>query len=223
MGAFWFLLFAVTEFSQYDEILTRLKSGQKVLDVGAGIGQELRAFASDGAPPDAMAATDYQRGLWDVGYDLFQDRESFSGCNFIEADFINGGDQLVRLHGKFDVILAMNFLHLFDIDVQTTMAERMLRLLRPVKDSLILGLQAGTHLTPRFEADFPMFPDFKGDLYRHSIESIQEMWKKAAMSVGLEVETTAETVELASDSKYVSVTSYHGEPACRLNWSVRVL
>lgn len=223
VGGFWFLEFAVAAFKDYGELVTRLKTGQRLLDIGAGLGQELRALASDGAPPNTLAATDYDRALWEVGYDLFLDCTSFAGCEFIEADFITGSDHFNGHTGKFDMILATNFLHLFDIDVQADMAVRMLRLLRPVNGSLVVGLQGGTRNAPRFLVDFPMFPCTKNDFYQHSIESIQHLWSQAAGTVGLVVETAAECLDITIDPRYVRLTKIGaGEAVCRLQWSVRV-
>jgi 2-polyprenyl-3-methyl-5-hydroxy-6-metoxy-1,4-benzoquinol methylase len=46
IGAFRFLDLSIPQSPIYPEILDRLKSGQKLLDVGCAVGQELRQLVS---------------------------------------------------------------------------------------------------------------------------------------------------------------------------------
>lgn len=59
--------------SIYPEILERVKFGDKFLDLGCALGQELRHLVHDGAPSTNLYGCDLTPDLINVGYDLFND------------------------------------------------------------------------------------------------------------------------------------------------------
>lgn len=63
------------------------------------MGQDLRRLAVDGAPTANMYATDIIGDFWDLGYDLFRDRDTMK-AEFIKADILDTYSALEALHGK---------------------------------------------------------------------------------------------------------------------------
>lgn len=76
------------------------------------MGQDLRRLAADGVPTANMYATDIVGDFWEIGYDLFRDRDSMN-AHFIKADILDADSALQALHGKIDVVYVGSVLHLF--------------------------------------------------------------------------------------------------------------
>src|SRR5207253_3242808 len=93
----------------------RVKDGQKLLDVGCCVGQDLRKLVYDGAPAENTFGSDREQSFMDIGYELFLDK-STSKITFIAADILNPDSDLKQLNGQIDIIHAASFLHLFDWD-----------------------------------------------------------------------------------------------------------
>ncbi|PYH90962.1 hypothetical protein BO71DRAFT_452417 [Aspergillus ellipticus CBS 707.79] len=87
IGLWIFLLPGMGAFPQFPTLLARSQQPNSiVLDIGCGLGQELRLFAAHGVPTDRMWAVDIEPGLWTLGYDLFRDAGRMK-ARFIERDF----------------------------------------------------------------------------------------------------------------------------------------
>jgi len=70
----------------YSTIVSHLQSGGSFLDVGYFIGRDLRQLVFDGAPSDRLYDVDIV-SHWDVGYNLFRDRDKFQ-AHIIECDIL---------------------------------------------------------------------------------------------------------------------------------------
>ena len=80
----------------------------------------------------------------ELGYDLFRDRDTLKSRFFIGDVFDETTDWTFReLNGRMDIIYAPSFFHLFNWEDQVGLAERVVRLLKPVEVSLVLGRQRG--------------------------------------------------------------------------------
>lgn len=153
-------------------MLRRLKgSDEKFLDLGCCFGQDLRKLVADGAPSQNLYASDLRRDFWELGYELFRDRDTLAS-SFIEGDIFDAGSALTALDGQMDVVYAGSFLHLFDYEGQRKACERIVRLLRPKPGSVVLGRQVGSvvagernHRTNKGSA-----------MWRHDIASFERMW-----------------------------------------------
>ena len=55
--------------------MARAQAGDRVLDLGCGFGQDLRLVATDGACPQNLYASDISKKLWDLSFELFNDRD----------------------------------------------------------------------------------------------------------------------------------------------------
>ena len=134
------------------------------------MGQDLRRLAVDGAPTDKMYATDIMGEFWEIGYDLFRDRDSMK-AQFIEADIVDAGSELNALHGKMDVVYLGSVLHLFDWARQLEIARRLIRLSKV--GTAIIGCQIGRESA----GEGPSTMGQRDAPFIHNVESLREMWR----------------------------------------------
>jgi ubiquinone/menaquinone biosynthesis C-methylase UbiE len=95
--------------------------GKRILDVGCGTGRGITAFA--------------QYASYAVGDDYSLDMLSYArrkaggqaNCGFVRSV----AQQLPFSDGSFDVVTALNFLHLFDVGTQRAMIAEMKRVVKP--------------------------------------------------------------------------------------------
>lgn len=88
-----------------------------MIDVGCFTGGDFRQCVFDGAPSDNMLGFDIA-DHWDVGYELYRDREKFHG-KFVEADLMavdaeDAPAQIKALKGKVGVVHISQVLHQWD-------------------------------------------------------------------------------------------------------------
>ena len=129
----------------------------------------------------------------DIGYELFRDKETLQS-DFIAADVFDAKSSLRKLEGTVDVINASSFFHLFDRDEQKTIALRISKLLRPVKDSLLVGRQVGNEVageTPR--------RDGSGSRWRHNAESWRNLWMEVGSQTGAKFEVNVSSKPATED------------------------
>ncbi len=191
-------------------LLHRLTSeDQTFLDLGCCFGQDLRALAAAGAPSENLYATDLRRDFWELGYELFKDKETLKS-RFIEANVLAAdseqvgegeGEGLQGLDGKIDIIYVGSFLHLFDYAGQFKVCERIVRLLKPVKGSVVSGRQVG-HLVAGEKVHRT---NYRENMFRHNEESFKTMWEEVGQKTGsswsVEVELK-EVQERASNAEW---------------------
>jgi SAM-dependent methyltransferase len=152
---------------QYAEILGRLKGGEeKFLDLGCCFGQEIRRLVYDGAPSENLTGSDLRPEFFELGYELFKDRETLKS-SFIAADIFDTKSELKSLYGTIGVLYAGSFLHLFGWEKQVVIAKRMVELLKPVPGSVVLGRQVGD-LVP---GERPHRTNPEDTMFRHNVES----------------------------------------------------
>jgi SAM-dependent methyltransferase len=180
----------------YPSLLSRLKSeNQAFLDLGCCFGQDLRALAAAGAPLQNLYATDLRRDFWELGYELFKDKETLKS-RFIEGDVMadesttEGG--LKELDGKINIVYAGSFLHLFDYAGQFKVCERIVRLLKPVKGSVVLGRQSG-HVVAGERAHRT---NYREKVFRHNEESFKKMWEEVGEKTGTRWKVEVELQEV---------------------------
>ena len=70
---------------------------------------DLRRLALDGISPSKLYGVDIVDN-WDLGYDLFRDRDRFA-AHFVEADVLAKAEDLKELEGKVDVVSVFHVLH----------------------------------------------------------------------------------------------------------------
>ena len=171
----------------YDEVLQRIKNGEQYLDIGCCMGQDIRKLVYDGAPSENTYASDLKTQFWDMGYELFLDKSSLK-TTFVEADIFDDKSGLQELAGKFDIVHAASFFHLFDWDGQIAAAKRVVELMNPESNALIIGRQAG-----RAEAgDFTAQVEQTKSRYWHNPASWTKLWEQVGAETGTQWKVEAD-------------------------------
>lgn len=160
---------------------------QTYLDLGCCFGQDIRRLVYDGAPSDRCYGSDLRLDFMELGYDLFLDRETLK-TKFIPSDVFDPDADIKELDGQVDMLHAASFFHLFGLDQQKTVARRVVKLLKPQKDSLLVGRQVGNVKA----GESPHGTTPRGNMYRHNIESWTKMWKEVGQETDTEWEVKAE-------------------------------
>ena len=163
----------------YAIILKRIREGATFMDIGSFVGFELRRLVFDGAPTTNLHAVDIVNH-WDIGYDLFRDRDRFS-VQFIETDILSTTHTaLLALRGKIDIMNLTHVLHQWDWDGQVEAAKTLCSFSR--EGSIIVGCQMGNVVAqcPVLSAvnDIPQF--------RHNPDSFQRFWRVVSEETGTE-------------------------------------
>lgn len=158
-----------------------MNSGEQTyLDLGCAFAQDVRRLVADGVDSSRCYGADLRLDFIEIGYELFQDKQTLQS-KFIAGDIFDPDSSLKELEGKIDIIDASSFFHLFDLPDQKVVARAVIKLMKPKKDSLVVGRQVGN-----LEADEYPKRNGKGTRFRHNIESWREMWAE----VGREVDVT---------------------------------
>ena len=168
VGSWFFLFPGITRLPQYPSILDRARNGALILDLGCCFGQDLRLLAADGVPMDRMIASDLEADLWELGFELFRDQERMH-AQFIQADACASKSQLDSLGGKIGIILACQFLHIWDWEKQFAAMKRIVRLSKV--GTVVIGYQRGRE--ERMSVLKPWANQFI-----HDLDSFQDIWCK---------------------------------------------
>ncbi|KAH8811716.1 hypothetical protein F5884DRAFT_855054 [Xylogone sp. PMI_703] len=178
LGGFRFLDLSIRNYPNYSTILERLKSkNETFLDLGCCFGQEIRKLAFDGVPSEQLYGSDLRPEFFELGYKLFRDKETLK-TKFIAANIFDEKSGLDELDGKIDIVFVGAFLHLFNYEEQVKVCQRIVRILKPEKDSLILGRQVGNVNPGEKEGRTGH------SVYRHNVESFQKMWDEVGELTG---------------------------------------
>lgn len=178
----------------YGTILQRLKAGETMLDVGCFTGGDFRQCVFDGAPSAAMLGFDIANH-WEVGFELYCDREKFEG-KFVEADLMAVGTetapvQLVALEGKVSMVHICQVLHQWNWDGQVEACEKLVYFSKP--GTLVVGFQIGSAQAKAVKS--PQFMNYTN--WRHSPGSFTEMWEEVGKATGTKWKVDAEMKEWA--------------------------
>ena len=134
IGRGWFLLPGVSGLKIWPEVVEAARDGKTVLDLGCGLGQDLRRLRSeavgdgDGEATNlSLYASDVRKEMWDMGGELFRDNDNQKQpvAKFLCADarrirldgrpgasFGNGG-RLEEIRGRVHVVMMSQLLDLF--------------------------------------------------------------------------------------------------------------
>lgn len=178
---FQFLDLSLIKMDIYAEVLSRLKNGDKFLDLGCCLGQEIRQLVLDGAPSANTYGSDLYGGFFDVGYELFHDKDKLQ-TTFIAADIFDDASELVvKLAGQVDIIYTGAFFHLFSLEEQEKVAARVIQLLVPKPGSMVIGRQTGSEEA----GEFSRAGDKSGrSHFRHNPQSWKELWHRVGERTG---------------------------------------
>ena len=162
----------------YSSILHTLSAGGFFLDIGCFIGHDLRRLAFDGAPSDRLYGID-NVNYWDIGYDMFHDRDRFY-ATFLECNILRPSMDLLSMAGEvgFDVIALSMLLHMWDWDDQIHVLKYVVKL-AGVK-GMAVGCQIGN--VPAKERVNP-YCGGKGQFW-HDAESFTALWSRVSEITG---------------------------------------
>lgn len=186
IGFYAFLEFSIGKAMHYDDILSRLKSGATLLDMGCCFGQDIRKLVHEGVPSENLTGTELEPIFIDLGYELFRDKERLQ-TKFIAGDIFS--DQAYGLEdGSFDFVHTGSFFHQFTWAEQITALSKCLRLLKPKAGSMLIGRQ----IAMEQPGSIKHAQLRSGEAYNHNIDS----WKKLVADVTDELGVKAD-VEVA--------------------------
>jgi SAM-dependent methyltransferase len=193
LGLFSFLSFAISSNPLYaSTILPRLKQNLPqalLLDLGCGLGQDVRKLLHDGVSASRVYASDLSSDFLELGYDLFRDRDRLDHMHFLPADIFDDspGSKLREWNGNFDIIHVSSFFHLFDGERQKWAIGRVIQLLKDQPGTLVVGHQIG--------ADTQGVPQGT-KMYRHDPGSWATVWEEVGKEIGTKWDVGVEIKEL---------------------------
>ncbi|THW82945.1 hypothetical protein D6D17_09355 [Aureobasidium pullulans] len=169
----------------------------------------------DGVPGSVLIGSDLHQGFLDLGYDLFKDKDKLNS-KFIAADVFESQSALTPLAGKIDILHTSSFFHLFGYEGQKKVARRVVQLLKPQKDSLLVGRQVGNVRAHEEESS----ASGSGNMFLQNVESWKQMWEEIGEETGTQwdVNATLEDWPLVGNK-----VSWHKEGTKRIFFSVRRL
>lgn len=154
------------------------------------MGQDLRRLTADGAPSSNMYASDIESEFWELGYELFRDRETLKAV-FLQADVFDPESSLAGLKGEFDVVYIGSFLHLWEWKRQAEAVKVIMGLTRP--GALVVGCQLGRSKGMEVTTGWKN----GGETYfMHDAETVQRLWDEAGESNCMDWELNAKSVDV---------------------------
>ncbi|PYH73177.1 class I SAM-dependent methyltransferase [Aspergillus vadensis CBS 113365] len=196
-----FLLPGLAGFPEFPSILDLVRQPREaiVLDLACGLGQDLRLLAAHAAYPDGVPtarwwAVDLEPRLWELGYELFRDRDRMA-AHFVAGDFRTlditaESSPLAPLRGSVDLIIANQFIHLFDLADQREVIRRIIELSRP--GTRVVGYQQGRQ-QPREDVR-PW-----GTMFFHNRDSFVALWESVQRATATEWTMQVREVDLRRD------------------------
>lgn len=188
-GQWHFLHKGLKSLPFYEDIVEQVKRGATVLDIGCGLGQDIRRLIAAAGQGDCGGThakgvkkvkryvADVRPDLWNLGLELFGDGED-APAQFIEADVATMPNVTVNplkyLEGQIDIFIMCQLLELFQWERQLFVLQNVLR--TSVVGSVVVGYGYGTLLddTGQHGGD--------GHLNRmlHSPETLSALWTDAS-------------------------------------------
>ncbi|KAI0472211.1 hypothetical protein F4859DRAFT_522162 [Xylaria cf. heliscus] len=169
----------------YESIMTQVRNGASLMDVGTFIGHDLRRLAYDGAPSEKLIGVDIVN-FSELSYEFFRDRGRFHG-RFIEADFLSSSPELLALKGQIDIVVVSQLLHQWDWENQAKALETLITFTKPAPGSSIVGNQIGN--TVAQSVNVKRLPS--ATIWRHNQESLAKMFEVAGKATGSQWENQA--------------------------------
>lgn len=195
IGGWKFLELNMSLSPVYDEVLSRLKEDESLIDLGCCFGQDIRKLVHDGAPSEKLFGTDLNGGLIAAGFDLFLDRETLRSKFFVADICQPDGTDMAALEGQLNMVFAGSFFHLFDWDTQSAVAKTLVGILQARPNSMIFG----HHLGNVHAGMYPYGLSPSGSIFKHDVASFQQLWKQVGEATGTHwrVEATLELMQPA--------------------------
>ncbi|KAB8265373.1 hypothetical protein BDV32DRAFT_134646 [Aspergillus pseudonomiae] len=184
---FWFLDFDLSRSPQYARVLELLKSGALFIDIGCGIGQDIRRLVYDGVPGQNLIGLDLYGGFVDLGFELFRDKASL-GASFLIQSFFDDTALFRQVMGQVSVVNSGYFMHLWDWDGQIKIGRRMMELL-PTAGGLVTGVHFGSKRSGRW------IPHGGKEMFLHDTDTLTAMWTEIGEMSGVRLDVEAVSQE----------------------------
>lgn len=156
----------------------------------------MRALHHDGVPISRLYGSDLVPEFEGAGHALFKDANRFTSEHFITGDIFDDNPEtspLAKTAGTWSVVNIIMFLHLFSMEESEIACAQILKLLRPDPGSFVIGAQTGTVNPGEFSVPPPFVnPGVHKVVWRHSCESMIEMWKRVGESLGVKLNVWAD-------------------------------
>ena len=224
IGQWTFLRTRTPDLPCYKDVVTRLKAGASILDLGCCFGQDLRYMTADGAPTQNMYAIDVVPEFWDIGLDFYRDLDSMK-ARFLEADILNPVSLHAELNGKIDVILVNSVFHLFDWDRQVEAGKNIVSLSRP--GTWVIGYQIGSSSGKAFPLSTTTggAAGATGGLSRffHNPDTWQKLWQQTEKETDMVWVVESSIYDLKASGLEDGDLVWMGPAAWRLEFNVRRL
>lgn len=167
----------------YPTVLERIKNGAVFVDIGCCFGQDIRKLVHDGAPATNTWGVELVGEFVDLGYELFNDRNTFES-QMLKAGIFDVEGPLEQLTGKVDIAYLGLFLHQFDWEGQKKACEKIVQLMKNEQGVLILGQQMG-NVSAHHDKKIGT------GVYKHNASSFEKLWKEVGEATGTEWKVTA--------------------------------
>ena len=190
VGQWAYLEPKIAKSAAFKTVIDRLHQGGIMLDLGCCMGQELRSIAAAGAPTHNMYGADIEPVFWDLGYELFNDRDKFH-AHFLHADIFDDESPLRQLHGCTDVIYLGSLLHLWDWAGQSKALVAIIKLAKA--GSIVIGAQLGRR---KGQAETAGWKNSTRTMFYHDPDTMEAIWRQAAAETATEWEVSARTSSL---------------------------
>lgn len=134
-----------------------------------------------------MFASDISGELWDLGFELFNDRDKMV-AKFIQANVLDTGSGLGQLKGMVDVIIANQFIHLFDWEGQVSVMKKIVELSKP--GTILIRYQRAQVPPRELERQW-------GNMYFHDDESFRKLWQRVEVGTKSKWDLDVKLVDLS--------------------------
>ena len=155
----------------YPEALRRLQHRAKLLDLGCGLGQDIRKLIHDGAPARDVYGCDASQGLIDADYDLFRDRSTLPNAIIVADAFDSEACMPPGSEAEVDIVAAGSIFHLFGWQEQLEVAERIVGCMRSRPGLLVFG----HHLGHVHAGTYPFGLDSGKMIFKHDEASFKRL------------------------------------------------
>lgn len=135
-------------------------------------------------------------GFEGASHALFKDADRFTPEHFIVGDIFDTDPRtsvLAKTAGSWSVVNIFMFLHIFNLEKSELACIQILKLLRPEPGSFVLGAQTGTLNAGEMVVPPPLAePGENKVVWRHSRETMIDMWKRVGERLGIELKVWAD-------------------------------
>ena len=173
------------------------------------MGQDLRQLHSDGAPAGSLHGSDLNQQLWDIGFELFNDKRSFKPT-FSKDNLFAEDTRVVAKKETYDIIHNSDFLHLFSWNEQVTALAKMLSLLKQKPGSMIFGRQIAVEEPFIMRGEQAVFNTVGTEQFLHTGDSFMKLLNEVERATSIPF------------SRSVECYTYRGNILDSMGWSRRI-